>query len=104
MNKKLTMEIITLETHSTVIMIMYGCVTILRDRRHVRCAWWIMVTAVTAANAVEKPSIKVTKERDSSVGGSIVYHGGTRKPPMLLGVGIAQLEKHDNNRTHEERS
>lgn len=92
MNKKLIMEIITLETHSTEIMTIYGCVTSLFERRHVRCAWWIMVTAVTAANAVEKPSIKVTKARDNSDGGSMVYHGGTRSPPMLLGVGTTKAK------------
>lgn len=88
MNRKLITEIITLEAHSAVTMTIYGCVTILCDRRHVRCAWWMMVTAVTAANAVEKPSIKVIKAREISDGESVVYHGGTRSPPMLLGVGV----------------
>lgn len=87
MNRKLMMEITTLESHSTEIMRMYGCVTTLFDRRHVRCAWWMMVTALTAANAVEKPSINVTKAKDSSDGVSVIYHGGTNSPPMLLGVG-----------------
>lgn len=84
----------TLEIHSTEIMTIYGCVASLCDRRHVRCAWWMMVTAVTAANAVEKPSINVTKARDSSEGVSVMYHGGMSSPPMLLGVGTTRRTKH----------
>lgn len=81
-------EIITLDTHSTATMTIYGCVANLRDRRHVRCAWWMMLTAVKAAHAVEKPKMNETSAKDSDEGSSTRYHDGTSSPPMLLGVAI----------------
>lgn len=87
-NKKLTTEIMTLDVHSTVIMTIYGCAVIFLERCQARRVWWMMDTAVKTAHADEKPNMKVTSVRESHDGSSSVYQGGTRKPPMLLGVEV----------------
>lgn len=85
-NRKLTTEMMTLETHSTMIMMIYGCAVGFLERRQARRAWWMMDTAVKAAHADEKPNMKVTSVIESHDGSSSSYQGGTRKPPMVLGV------------------
>lgn len=87
-NKKPTTEMMTLDTHSTVIMTIYGCAVNVLERCHALRVWWMMDTAVNAAHADENPNRNVTSVRESHDGFSSLYQGGTRKPPMLLGVEV----------------
>lgn len=91
-NKKLTTEMITLDSHSRETITMYVCAKIFFFLRHALCVWWTMVTAVKTAHAVENPNKKVTIPMDRRDGVSGSYHAGIRKPPMLLGVGIIKHE------------
>lgn len=71
-----------------MIMIIYGWAENFLERCHALRVWWMMDTAVKAAQADENPNMKVMSVRESHDGSSSLYQGGTRRPPMLLGVEV----------------
>lgn len=102
---------ITLDDHSNVIRMMYGCVTSRLDRRQVRYDWWTMVERQKTAQAVEKPNRNATSHIDEAdgVSRSARYHGGINSPTIValgrrVGTRKSQLDQTEAKEEGRERT